>query len=97
MTYLINKNRERYLEDSLIFTFNTYFYDKSPETTIERMKKLGLKYLLVDLNAATIDKDPRHALTSRFEKLLLSMRAKNLRLVSTDNFCLELAIGEYKK
>lgn len=97
MTYLIDKNRERYFEDSLIFSFDTYFYAKSPETTIERMKKLGLKYLLVDLNAATIDRDPRHALTARFEKLLLTMRARNLRLVATDNFCLELAIGEYKK
>jgi hypothetical protein len=97
MTYLINENRKRYLDDSLIFTFGDYFYDPSPEKTIERMKSLGLKYLLVDLNAATIDKDPRHALTDRAEKLLLTMNASNLKLVSTDNFCLEMAIAERKK
>ena len=97
MTYLINENRRRYFEDSLIFEFHTYFYDKNPETTIERMKKLGLQYLLVDLNAATIDRDPRRALTARFEELLLTMNAKNLRLVNTDNFCLELALGERRK
>lgn len=97
MTYLINENRKRYLDDSLLMIFNDYFYDVSPEKTIERMKKLGLKYLLVDLNAATIDKDPRHALTDRAEKLLLTMNASNLRLVSTDNFCVELAISERKK
>lgn len=97
MTYLINENRKRYLEDSLIFTFNSYFYDPSPEVTIERMKKMGLRYLLVDLNAATIDRDSRHALTDRFEKLLLTMNAKNLRLVSTDNYCLEFALAERQK
>lgn len=95
MTYLINNNRLRYFDDSLVSSFSTYIYTPSPEETINRMKKMGLKYLLVDLNAATIDRDPRHDLTDRFEKLLLTMRAKNLRLVDTDNKCLELAIGEY--
>ena len=97
MTYLIHENRIRYFEDSLIFSFNTYFYDPIPEIAIERMKKIWLGYLLVDLNAATIDRDPRRALTTRFEHLLVTMNAKNLRLVSTDNFCLELALGERKK
>jgi hypothetical protein len=97
MTYLINENRRRYLEDSLILTFNDYFYDSSPEKTIDRMKQVWLKYLLVDLNAATIDRDPRHALTDRAEKLLLTMNASNLRLVDTDNFCLEIALSEKKK
>jgi hypothetical protein len=92
MTYLINENRKRYLDDSLLTVFGDYFYDPSPEKAITKMKTLGLKYLLVDLNAATIDKDPRHALTERAEKLLLTMNAPNLRLVSTDNFCLELAL-----
>ena len=96
MTYLINNNRKRYLEDSLISTFGDYFYDTVPEVTIERMKKVGLRYLLMDLNAATIDRDPRRVLTTRFEKLLLT-NASNLRLVRTDNFCLELAINERKK
>lgn len=97
MTYLIDNNRTRYLEDSLISTFNDYLYDANPEVTVERMKKIGLKYLLMDLNAATIDRDPRRALTTRFERLLLTTNAKNLKLVRTDNFCLELAIGERKK
>ena len=96
MTYLINENRKRYIDDSLIFEFEGFFYDPSPEKTIERMKKIWLGYLLTDLNAATIDRDPRHALTTRFEHLLLTMRAKNLRLVDTDNLCLKVAISEYK-
>ncbi len=96
MTYLINENTKRYLDDSLIFEFETFFYDPSPEVTIERMKKVKLGYLLTDLNAATIDRDPRRALTTRFEHLLLTMRAQNLRLVDTDNLCLQVALDEYK-
>ncbi len=96
MTYLIDRNRQRFFEDSLVFSFETYFHDESPEKTIDRMKKLGLKYLLVDLNAATIDKDPRHALTNRFENLLHTMKARNLKLVDTDNTCLRFAIDMYK-
>ncbi len=96
MTYLINKNRQRYLEDNLIFEFDTFFYNPSPEKTIENMKKLWIGYLLTDLNAATIDRDPRRALTTRFEHLLLSMRANNLKLIDTDNLCLKVALGEYK-
>jgi hypothetical protein len=60
------------------------------------MKIGGLKYLLVDLNAATIDRDPRHDLTNRFENLLHTMKAKNLKLIDTDNTCLQLALDEYK-
>lgn len=96
MTYLISQNRERYFDDSLVFSFDTFFYDKNHELTIDRMKKLGLKYLLVDLNAATIDKDPRHALTTRFEHLLHTMKAKNLTIVDTDNLCLRVALDDYK-
>ena len=40
MTYLINENRKRYIDDSLIFEFEGFFYDPSPEKTIERMKKI---------------------------------------------------------
>lgn len=97
MTYLINKNSTRYFDDSLVFAFSTYFYDPSPEVTVHRMQQIGLKYLLVDLNAATIDQDPRHALITRFEKLLTTMTAKNLKLVTTDNFCLQFALEERKK
>ena len=97
MTYLIQDNRKRFFEDSLITGFRDIFYDPSPEVTVDRMRKIGLKYLLIDLNAATIDRDPRHDLTDRFEKLLLTTRAQDLKLIDTDNLCLELALNEYKQ
>ncbi len=96
MTYLIDRNRQRFYEDSLVFGFEKFFYDKSPEETVDRIKKLGIKYFLIDLNAASFDKDPRHALTIRFEHLLHTLKARNLRLVETDNTCLKFAIDMYK-
>lgn len=71
LKYFIADNYKRMYEDSLITQFNDYFYDeKDINVWIERMKKMWLSYFLVDLNAATIDKDPRHDLTKRFENLL---------------------------
>lgn len=40
MTYLIDNNRIRYFDDSLVIQFDKYMYDSSPEVTIDRMKKL---------------------------------------------------------
>ena len=97
MTYFIHKNRERYFDDSLVFAFDQYLYNSNPEITSNRMKTLGLNYFLTDLNAATIDKDPRHNLTRRFENLLRTFRSSNLELIDTDSVCLRLAIDENKR
>jgi hypothetical protein len=61
------------------------------------MKKFGLSYILMDLNAATIDNDPRHDLSNRYEDLLRLTLAKNLTLISTDSICLKTARESYKK
>ena len=91
-------NNTRLLGDSLIFTYDKYFYDKdSIQNTISRMKKLWLRYLLVDLNAATIDKDPRRNLTKRYENLLKVFTWDNLKLIETDSICLKLALEQYHK
>ncbi len=97
LKYHISENNKRLLEDSLVESFNTYIYDKSPEKTIERIKKLGINYLLVDLNAATIDKDPRHNLTKRYEDLLKTFTSQSLDLIDTDSMCLRFGLEEYKK
>lgn len=94
LTYFIDNNRSRYYDDSLVMNFDKYFYDADPNTTVERMKKLGLKYFIVDLNAATIDKDPRRDLTRRFENLLKSFRSDKLELIQTDSLCLQIALEE---
>lgn len=92
LTYFISENRKRYLDDSLVQSFGQYVYDENPDVTVERLRKLGMKYFLIDLNAATIDKDPRHDLTKRFENLLRTFKSDKLRLIKTDSLCLEAAV-----
>lgn len=94
LTYFISNNRQRYYDDSLVMSFGQYFYDENPDVAVERMKKLGLGYFLVDLNAATIDRDPRHDLTKRYERLVSTFRSDKLELVQTDSLCLQVALTE---
>lgn len=94
LTYFISENRARFYDDSLVFNFDKYFYDKDPDVAVEKMKKIGLSYFLVDLNAATIDKDPRHDLTRRYEELLNTFKSKKLELIQTDSLCLRIALEE---
>lgn len=98
MKYFIVNNNERLYEDSLISKFFDYFYDKENiDMAFERMKTLGMRYLLVDLNAATIDQSPEGSLTKRYEALLDSFRSERVSLVSTDSICLQVALEDYKK
>ncbi len=97
LTYFISENRKRFLDDSLVMEFHKYIFDKNPDIAIDRIKKLGTSYFLTDLNAATIDRDPRHDLTKRYEELLFSYTSNKLELVSTDSMCLRVALDDYKK
>jgi hypothetical protein len=95
LKYYISENNKRLLEDSLVTSFDSYILDDTPDKTVENMKTLGLNYFLVDLNAATIDNDPRRNLTKRYESLLKTFTSDNLELVSTDSICLQVAAENY--
>ena len=97
LKYFISDNNIRLLEDSLITIFDNYIYNPDDLVTIENMKKIWVWYFLVDLNAATIDQDPRHALTVRYEKLLKTFTSDKLELVDTDSICLKVALDDYNK
>jgi hypothetical protein len=94
LTFFISRNNARYYDDSLIFQLDRYFWTGNPDTTVKKMKDIGLSYLLADLNAATIDQDPRHNLTARFENLLRTFTSSGLELIQTDNICLQMALDE---
>jgi ABC-type multidrug transport system fused ATPase/permease subunit len=96
LSYYISENRKRFFEDSLIFAFEPYIKWDTPDKTAENLKKMGIKYLLLDLNAATIDRDPRKDLTRRYEQLLEFVRSDKVRLLATDSLCLQLWL-ELKK
>lgn len=98
LKYFISDNYKRLLDDSLVMEFNKFFYDENNiDTSIERMKKIWVNYFLVDLNAATIDRDPRHDLTKRYEKLLRTFTSTKLELSQSDSMCLKIALEDYNK
>ncbi len=98
LKYFIIDNHKRFLDDSLVFEFSKYFYDeKNIDSWVEKMKKMWVSYFLVDLNTATIDRDPRHDLTKRFESLLHTFTSNKLELIYTDSMCLKMALEDYNK
>lgn len=97
LRYYISENNKRLYEDSLITQFYSYILWGNPNQTVENMKKLWLEYFLVDLNAATIDNDPRRNLTKRYESLLRTFTSWKLELVSTDSICFQIGLEQYNK
>ena len=97
LKYYISENNSRLFEDSLVMKFDSYILAWNPNATVKNMKELGLEYFLVDLNAATIDKDPRRNLTKRFESLLYTFTSTDLELISSDSKCLMAARETYIK
>lgn len=95
LSYYITENNSRLLNDSLLFRFNDYIYSDNVTKTLENIKNLWLEYMLVDLNAATIDKDSRRNLTQRYEKLLNIFPADDIQLLATDSICLKLWLNKY--
>jgi len=98
LKYFIFQNNTRLLEDNLLTQFDDYFFvEGNPDASVKRMKDIGLDYIIIDLNAATIDDDPRHDLTRRYENLLKTLPSEKMELVSTDSLCLQLALANYKQ
>lgn len=95
LTYYIRNNHQRYLDDSLVMEYERIIASSDDDLAAKRLEWLGVNHLLLDLNAATIDRDPTRKLTTRYEGLLANMRSDRLNLVYTDSPCLELAL--YKK
>lgn len=94
--YTINNNIRLYW-DALLTNFQKYFYDENDmDLAFERIKKLWMTYLYVDLNAATIDRAPEKDLTTRYENLLTSLTSDKISLVSTDSVCLKTWLYAYQ-
>lgn len=96
LRYYVSENNNRLLEDSLLFTFNDYIYSENLDLTIDRFQKLWIDYLLIDLNAATIDQSTTKALTNRYENMLKTFTSDRLELISTDSICLRVWFERYK-
>ncbi|MGA1544309.1 MAG: hypothetical protein ACO388_05765 [Saprospiraceae bacterium] len=86
LQYFIENNKKRVFEDNQLGNFeilNSLFADK---IDIARAMELsGIKFLIIDLNMANIDKTPEKSLFKKYEKLIrfLYKNAK-LQLLYTD-------------
>ena len=96
LKFFVSENTTRMYEDSLLTNFDTYFSDSDTDVVLDRMKQMWLHYLLVDLNAATIDNDPRQDLTRRYESLVDIFPSNQLELIGTDSICLQIGLEKYR-
>jgi hypothetical protein len=96
LKYYISENNTRLLDDSLLTSFDSYIYDTDSSITKQRLEKLGIRYILLDINAATIDRDPERRLTQRYENMLRFVANSQLELIDTDSVCLRIALDGYK-
>lgn len=97
LKYFVTENNYRLVEDSLLFSFDYYIHKEDINKTIDNFKKLWIEYIILDLNTPTIDKEPTHTLTIRFENLLKTLTSQRLKIVDTDSLCLRTAIELYNK
>ncbi len=97
LKYFISQNDTRLFEDNLLLKFENYIYDENIQTTYTRFITLWVNYLLVDLNAATIDKWEQKHLTERYEHMLEFFTYDDVALIETDSLCLSTALSSFKK
>jgi len=96
LKYFISDNDTRLFWDSLLTSFDNYIDSQEQDIILNRFKKLNLEYILLDLNAATIDRDPEKNLTKRYERLINFLKSPDVELIETDSICLRVGLDNYK-
>lgn len=98
LKYYITDNTQRLLEDSLLVQFENFIYDANRKLSLERLQKLNISYLLIDLNAATIDDaEWEQLLTQRYMHLLDFISLDDMELIETDSICLKIWLTKYSQ
>jgi len=96
MTYFMVDNNTRVWQDNLIYGFDEYLWDEDYSIITQRLQKLDMGYMIFDLNAATIDDDPRKDLTRRYENLLRYALSSELDYITGDSICFRIASDLYQ-
>ena len=84
--YFIKNNHKRVVEDNQLSLFHE-LYARYPDnlTLIDVLKANGVKYILFDLNTASIDFTPDKSLTSKYSEMLrFVVNNPYLKLLATD-------------
>jgi len=86
LTYFIENNHTRVLTDNQLGTFFALLQREKDKYVISDIFKVNqIKYLIVDLNTASIDNTPERTLTQKFIALMQYIENnESLRLLSTD-------------
>jgi len=94
--YFLKNNHERVLEDNQLGTFKMLF-EAFPEKSqlIKAMEVSGIKFLIIDLNMANIDKTPDKSLLKKYENLITILYENpKLQLIYTDRIVRSSETGE---
>ena len=96
MTYFIENNNERIVMDNQLGLFhplNFTYPDK--EELVEVMKASNFKYLIVDLQTATIDITPNKTLTKKYNNLIeFVTNNPKAKLIGTDRILARISNGK---
>ena len=68
--YFIKDSFSRVFSDSQLETFTPLYTEQDQRITTIRLIKLGFRYMIIDLKAATIDTTPGRTLTQKFNRLM---------------------------
>jgi hypothetical protein len=96
MNYFIDQNNTRVFEDNQLdnftFIYNRYYGVK--DVMNAAMKKVGIEYVLFDLNTGSIDKTPDKSLTKKIEKFYdYVSNNRGITLITSDR----LMVDPYSK
>ena len=95
MTYFMVDNNIRVLQDNLINRFDTYIWNEDLSVVTQRLQDLDMWYMIIDLNAATIDDDPRRDLTRRYENILRYAMSSEVEYITGDSICFRIGRDLY--
>ena len=86
ITYFIKENDRRVMMDNQLDFFERLWQRALGKTmTTRRLRHLGFRFIVVDLNTASIDKTPDRSLTMKYNHLVEYLTDNDeLRLISTD-------------
>ena len=96
LQYFIENNKKRVFEDNQLGNFEILNYLFPDKTDIVRAMELsGIKFLIIDLNMANIDKTPEKSLFKKYEKLIRFLyQNTKLQLLYTDRIVQNSATGQ---
>jgi hypothetical protein len=96
LQFFIKDNKNRVIEDNQLGNFELlYHYFPNKEDLIRALELSGVKFMIIDLNMANIDKTPEKSLFNKFQNLIKVLYENpKLQLIYTDRIVRSSETGE---